>query len=61
LLAVAPQMVRLNQLRDAPKLGPAEGVYGGDPRRANADIGRLGTDAIVARTIEAIRRDTGVK
>ncbi|MEX3958619.1 creatininase family protein [Trinickia sp. EG282A] len=61
LLAVAPQMVRLNQLHDAPKPGPAEGVYGGDPRRATADIGRLGTDAIVARTIEAIRRDTGGK
>jgi creatinine amidohydrolase/Fe(II)-dependent formamide hydrolase-like protein len=61
LLAVAPGMVRLDRLRKAPKPGPAEGVYGGDPRRANADIGRLGTDAIVVRTIEAIRKSTGGK
>ncbi|RDU97595.1 creatininase family protein [Trinickia dinghuensis] len=58
LLAVAPQMVRLDALRTAPKPGPADGVYGGDPRRASAELGRLGTDAIVARTIAAIRKDT---
>ncbi len=61
LLAVAPGMVRLDRLRNAPKPGATEGVYGGDPRRANADIGRLGTDAIVARTIDAIRKETGAK
>ncbi len=61
LLAVAPSMVRLDQLRNAPKPGPAEGVYGGDPRRANAEIGRLGTDAIVAQTIAAIRKETSAK
>jgi YVTN family beta-propeller protein len=56
-LAVAPQMVRLERLRSGPKPGPAEGVSG-DPRRASAELGRLGVDAIVARTIEAIKRDT---
>lgn len=61
LLAVAPGMVRLDRLRNAPKPGATEGVYGGDPRRANADIGRLGTDAIVARTVDAIRKETGAK
>lgn len=58
LLAVAPRMVRLDALHGAPKLGAADGVYGGDPRRSSAELGRLGIDAIVARTIEAVRKDT---
>lgn len=58
LLAVAPQMVRQNQLRSAPKPGAGQGVYGGDPRRATAALGRLGVNAIVARTISAIRKET---
>ena len=57
-LAVAPQMVRLDQLRSGAKLGPADGVYGGDPRRSSAELGRLGIDAIVSRTVDAIRKDT---
>ncbi|PCE32505.1 creatininase family protein [Burkholderia ubonensis] len=57
LLAVAPQMVRLDRLRGAPKPGAADGVYGGDPRHASVELGRLGTDAIVSRTIDAIRKD----
>ena len=58
LLAVAPQMVRQDRLRNGPKPGSAEGVYGGDPRRSTAELGRLGTDAIVSRTINAVRKDT---
>lgn len=58
LLAVDPHAVRLDALRRAPKPGAADGVYGGDPRRASAELGRLGTEAIVARTIAAIRKDT---
>lgn len=58
LLAVAPQMVRLDALRKALKLGPADGVYGGDPRRSSAAIGQLGVDAIVSKTIDAIRKET---
>jgi creatinine amidohydrolase/Fe(II)-dependent formamide hydrolase-like protein len=57
-LAVAPQMVRLDRLKSAPKPGAADGVYGGDPRRSSVELGRLGTDAIVARTIEAIRKES---
>jgi creatinine amidohydrolase/Fe(II)-dependent formamide hydrolase-like protein len=57
-LAVAPQMVRLNQLRNAPKPGAADGVYGGDPRRSNAELGQMGVDAIVSRTVDAIRQET---
>jgi creatinine amidohydrolase/Fe(II)-dependent formamide hydrolase-like protein len=56
LLAVAPQMVRQDQLRTGPKLGPADGVYGGDPRRATAELGQPGVDAIVSRTVAAIKK-----
>jgi creatinine amidohydrolase/Fe(II)-dependent formamide hydrolase-like protein len=58
LLAVDPSMVRLDALRRAPKPGPADGVYGGDPRRSSAELGRLGVEAIVERTVDAIRKDT---
>ncbi|MDR8394821.1 MAG: creatininase family protein [Paraburkholderia sp.] len=58
LLAVAPQMVRLEHLRSGPKPGPADGVYGGDPRRSSAEIGQLGIDAIVSQTIAAVRKET---
>ena len=57
-LAVAPQMVRLDRLHRAGKPGAADGVYGGDPRRATAELGELGIDLIVRQTIEAIRKDT---
>lgn len=57
-LAVAPQMVRLDRLQHGPKLGTADGVYGGDPRRASADLGQLGVDAIVLHTVDALRKDT---
>ncbi|RUL71087.1 creatininase family protein [Dyella choica] len=57
-LAVAPQMVRTNQLRNAPKPGAADGVYGGDPRRSTAELGQIGVDAIVSRTVDAIRQET---
>ncbi|MGB6115158.1 MAG: creatininase family protein, partial [Comamonas sp.] len=39
--------------------GPGDGVYGGDPRRASAELGQLGVDAIVARTAQAIRQERG--
>lgn len=58
LLAVAPQMVRLDRLKSAPKPGAADGVYGGDPRHSSVELGQLGIDAIVSRTIDAIRKDT---
>lgn len=59
LLAVAPQMVRLERLRSGPKLGAADGVYGGDPRRSSVELGQLGIDAIVSHTVDAIRKETG--
>ena len=57
LLAVEPRMVRVDQLRNAAKPGAVDGVYGGDPRHASVELGRLGTDAIVSRTVDAIRKD----
>ncbi|MDB5776288.1 MAG: creatininase [Herbaspirillum sp.] len=60
-LAVAPQMVRQNPMRNGPKLGPADGVYGGDPRRSTAEIGQLGIDAIVSRTIASIKKESAAR
>jgi len=60
-LAVAPQMVRQDRLRNGPRLGRADGVYGGDPRHSTAELGQLGIDAIVSRTINAVRKDTAAR
>lgn len=57
LLAVAPDMVRLDRLRSGPTPGAAEGVYG-DPRHASAALGQLGIEAIISRTVAAIKKDT---
>ena len=49
MLAVDPRLVRTNRLQ------PGEGVHG-DPRRANPQLGQLGADLIVTRTVDAIRK-----
>jgi creatinine amidohydrolase/Fe(II)-dependent formamide hydrolase-like protein len=54
-LAIDPRLVRTDRLEAAERAGPAEGVVG-DPRRSSAELGRLGADAIVAATVDAIRR-----
>ncbi len=54
-LALDPHLVRTERLHAEPRA--ADGVYG-DPRRASAELGRLGVDLIVARTVEAIRKAT---
>jgi creatinine amidohydrolase len=56
MLAIDPRLVRSDRLQPGDRLGRAEGVYG-DPRRASAELGQLGVDAIVAATVDAIRRD----
>ena len=48
-LAVDPSLVRADQLR------PGDGVHG-DPRRSTAELGRLGVDLIVTRTVDTIRK-----
>ena len=56
-LALAPDLVRADQLAGAGKPTAAQGTYG-DPRRATAELGQLGVDIIVGQTVEAIRRAT---
>lgn len=54
-LAIDPTLVRSERLH-ASKPGIADGVYG-DPSRSSAELGQLGVDLIVGRSIEAIRRE----
>jgi creatinine amidohydrolase/Fe(II)-dependent formamide hydrolase-like protein len=56
-LAVDPALVRRDKLETAARGAPGNGVAG-DPRRATAEIGQPGVDAIVATTVDAIRRAT---
>ncbi len=53
-LAVDARLVRTDRLQGGTASGRAEGVYG-DPRRASAELGQLGVDAIVGATVTAIR------
>jgi creatinine amidohydrolase/Fe(II)-dependent formamide hydrolase-like protein len=52
-LALDPSLVRLDQLQAGTKFGRADGVYG-DPRRSSAELGQIGVDLIVARTVKDI-------
>jgi creatinine amidohydrolase/Fe(II)-dependent formamide hydrolase-like protein len=56
-LAVDPKLVRKNPPADAQVPGAGTGVDG-DPRRASAELGVLGVDLIVARTVAAIKAST---
>ena len=55
MLAIDPSEVRTDVLTSGAPLGSAQGIYGGDPRRASADLGRAGVDHIVDRSVAAIR------
>ncbi|MGE5667287.1 MAG: creatininase family protein [Betaproteobacteria bacterium] len=54
-LALDPELVRMDVLRAGKDLDAAHGVYG-DPRRSSAALGELGVDAIIAKTVAAIRQ-----
>jgi creatinine amidohydrolase len=56
-LAIDPGLVRPDKLASGGRGALADGVTG-DPRRATAELGQLGVDAIVAATVDAIRRAT---
>lgn len=56
-LAIDPNLVRTESPRDVVVAGAGTGVDG-DPRRATAELGRLGIDLIVDRTVAAIREST---
>jgi creatinine amidohydrolase/Fe(II)-dependent formamide hydrolase-like protein len=51
-LAVDPHLVRTDRLQ------AGEGANG-DPRRSSAELGQLGVDLIVTRTVDAIRKAIG--
>jgi creatinine amidohydrolase/Fe(II)-dependent formamide hydrolase-like protein len=53
-LAIDPALVRRDLLAAGAQAGKAGGVDG-DPRRATAELGRLGVDRIVAASVAAIR------
>ena len=53
MLGVDPRLVRTDRLTAKPEEG--SGVHG-DPRRSSAELGRLGVDLIVTRTVETIRK-----
>ena len=60
MLAVDPRLVRSDRLGSGDRSGPADGVHG-DPRRASAELGQLGVDAIVTQTVAAIRKDVAAR
>lgn len=53
-LALAPRLVRTTP-RELPAPGEASGVEG-DPKRASAELGQLGVDLIVSKSVMAIRK-----
>jgi len=55
MLAVDPSMVRTDRIVSGPNMGTSDGVYGGDPKRATAAVGKIGIDLIVNGTVAAIR------
>ena len=57
-LAIDPRLVRRELLQSAraPGVDHAGDGVPGDPRRATAELGQAGVDAIVAQTVEAIKR-----
>ncbi len=57
-LAVDPRLVRADRLRAGGVVANADGVRG-DPRRASAELGQLGVDLIVGRSVTAIRKAVG--
>jgi len=57
MLAIDPGAVRSELLQSTTPLGPAQGVYGGNPRRASAQLGQLGVEQIISQTVTAIRAD----
>jgi creatinine amidohydrolase/Fe(II)-dependent formamide hydrolase-like protein len=54
MLAVDPAMVRSDALEQAATAGPRDGVHG-DPRRATAELGRLGVERQIERSVQVIR------
>lgn len=56
-LALAPSMVRAQALRASGPSSVAEGMYGGDPRRASAALGQAGAAMQVHAAVQAIEQE----
>src|SRR5258705_919195 len=54
-LAVDPRLIRMDRLKPGGGSERLEGVDG-DPRKSTVELGKVGTDAIVSRTVDAIRK-----
>ncbi|MEP7100085.1 MAG: creatininase family protein [Burkholderiales bacterium] len=54
MLAIDAAMVRPDALAQAAKAGPSEGVHG-DPRRATAELGQIGIERQIERSVQVIR------
>ncbi len=57
MLALDPGLVRMDIAASRPRGSSSDGVAG-DPRRASAELGRLGVDHIVEASVAAIRAGT---
>ena len=55
-IAIDPSLVRADRLHSAGN-SKVDGVAG-DPRRSSAELGKLGIDLIVIRSVEAIQKAT---
>jgi creatinine amidohydrolase len=53
-LAIDPALVRADALANGPKASARDGVYG-DPKRATAELGRVGVEMIVETSVARIR------
>jgi creatinine amidohydrolase len=58
MLAVDPRFVRTDRLQSGAEHQSGSGVNG-DPHRSSAELGQLGVDLIVARTVDAIGKAVG--
>jgi creatinine amidohydrolase/Fe(II)-dependent formamide hydrolase-like protein len=54
MLAVDKSLVRTDLLAEGAKTSPADGVYG-DPRKSSAELGQIGIQIIVDKSVTAIQ------
>lgn len=54
MLAIDKSLVRADLLAQGAKTSPVDGVYG-DPRKSTADLGQIGVQIIVDKTVQAIK------
>ena len=60
MLAIDPAMVRTDALAQAARGGSRDGVRG-DPRRATVELGQIGVERQIERSVQVIREAAGVR